>query len=110
MLISKENLDIRHKLAAYDKKIEDLHLEFYKYYQGQEKKMPPWEDFDRELINFSRRKIGDLELSKNLDRILYKYQNRKKIWMTWAEEVRHVKKKGPEENEEKVNPEQLSVP
>ena len=102
MLISRDNLEIRHKLTAYDKKIETLHLEFYKYYHGQEKKMPLWEDFDRELIDFSRRKISDLELSKNLDRILYKYQNRKKIWMTWAEELRHVPNKKESSEEEPI--------
>ncbi|MFC1891018.1 hypothetical protein ACFLZT_01330 [Thermodesulfobacteriota bacterium] len=72
--------------------------------------MPGWENFDRELLDFSRRKIGDLELSKNLDRILYKYQNRKKIWMTWAEEIRHVPKQKEPAKEETAQTEDLSAP
>jgi hypothetical protein len=41
---------------------------------------------ERELLGFSRRKIYDLELAKQLDRIMFKFQTRKKIWIRWAEE------------------------
>jgi hypothetical protein len=93
MLLSPQNLEIRNQLSAFDKKIEDMHLAFYKYYNGEDFRMPDLEGLERELFIFSRRKIIDMELSGNLDRILFKFQNRKKIWLGWIEETRHTKKK-----------------
>jgi hypothetical protein len=48
--------------------------------------MPDWEKLERDLLVFSRRKLFDLELSKHLERVLYKFQTRKRIWLKWAEE------------------------
>ena len=90
MKISKENYDIRSKIMDFEKRTEEMHQDFYKYYNGLEPVMPNWEAFERELVLYSRRKILDLELSKNLDRVLYKFQNRKKIWLIWAEEIHHA--------------------
>ena len=70
-----------------------MHLEFYKYYTGEEHRLPDLQRFEREILMFSRKKIIDIELSKNLDRVLYKFQNRKKIWNSWLEETRHRGKK-----------------
>jgi len=92
MLLSKENYEIKNKLMEFEQKIEDMHQDFYRYYYGTEKKMPNWEAFERELLNYSRRKILDFELSRNFDRILYKFQNRKQIWLKWIEESHHVSK------------------
>jgi hypothetical protein len=92
MLITKENEEIRNKVLAFDKRIETMHQDFYKYYNGLEQKVPDWEGFERELIAYSRKKILDLELSKNLDRVLFKFQNRKKIWLGWLEESHHATK------------------
>ena len=89
MLVSDENLSIRKKIVEFDQKIEQMHQDFYKYYNSLEHKMPDWEGFEKELINYSRKKINDLQLSNNFDRILYKFQNRKKIWLTWVEELHH---------------------
>ena len=89
MLISKENLEIRNRILGFEKRIEEMHTDFYSYYNDLEQKMPDYEGFERELILYSRKKISDLELSKNLDRVLYKFQNRKKIWLAWVEEVHH---------------------
>lgn len=86
MLISKDNQAIRDKLLDFDRRIEDMHLNFQKYSQGIEPKRPDLEAMERELLGFSRRRIYDLELSKQLDRVLFKFQNRKKIWVRWAEE------------------------
>ena len=94
MQISKENLGIQRKIAEFEKRIEEMHQDFYKYYNGLEQRMPDWEGFERELVNYSRKKIYDPILSNNFDRILYKFQNRKKIWLTWAEELHHLSKKG----------------
>ncbi len=89
MLLSKENYEIRNKIMEFDQKIEDMHQDFYRYYYGVEKKMPNWEAFERELLVYSQRKILDFELSRNFDRILYKFQNRKQIWLKWIEESHH---------------------
>ena len=91
MLISKENLEIRNRINDFENRIEVMHQDFYKYYNDLEQKQPDWEGLEREMILFSRKKIYDMELSKNLDRVLLKFQNRKKIWLTWVEEVHHTK-------------------
>jgi len=89
MLISKENYEIRRKIFEFEKRTDDMHLDFYKFYHGAEQKAPDWEILEKEMINYARKKIHDLELSKNLDRVLYKFQNRKKIWLQWFEESHH---------------------
>jgi hypothetical protein len=86
MLISKDNQAIREKILDLDHRIEEMHLDFQKYSQGIESKRPDLEMMERELLSFSRRKIFDLELSKQLDRVMFKFQNRKSIWLRWAEE------------------------
>jgi hypothetical protein len=93
MRISKENYEIRSKIMDFEKRTDAMHQDFYKYYNGLEPKMPNWEGLERDLVNYSRKKILDLELSKNLDRVLYKFQTRKKIWLTWYEELQHRFKK-----------------
>jgi hypothetical protein len=85
MLRSKESLAVRDAILGFDKRIEDMHLAFQKYRAGEEHRMPDWERLEREILSFSRRKIVDLELSKQLERVMYKFQNRKKIWLNWAE-------------------------
>ena len=86
MLISKDNQAIRKKILDLDHRIEEMHLDFQKYSQGIEPKRPDLEFVEKELLSFSRRRIFDLELSKQLDRVLFKFQNRKRIWLKWAEE------------------------
>ena len=87
MSISQLNRELRDSLVEYDRRIEAMHLEFTKYRYEELQKMPDWEGFERELLVFSRRKILDLQLSKQLDRILFKFQTRKRIWLAWTEEV-----------------------
>ena len=89
MLISNENYEIKNKLLGFEKRIEEMHMDFYKYYNGLEPKIPDWESLERELIVYSRKNIIDLQLNKNRDRILHKFQNRKKIWKAWIEESHH---------------------
>jgi hypothetical protein len=86
MPISKDIQETRSKVLEFEKRIEEMHLDFQKYSQGLDPRKPDYERLERELLFFSRRKIFDLELSKQLDRILYKFQNRKRIWLRWAEE------------------------
>ena len=67
-----------------------MHVEFQKYRYGQESRMPNWQQLEEDLLSFSRRKIYEVVISKNLDRLLYKFQNRKKLWLGWAEEAQGI--------------------
>jgi hypothetical protein len=94
MLISKENQAIRDTVLGFDRQIEEMHLGFQRYRAGDDPKMPQWEALEREILFFSRKKITDLELHKQLDRVLYKFQNRKKIWLRWVEEFQKAGEPG----------------
>ena len=85
-MISEENQKARNRILGFEKMIEEMHLDFQKYQRGLETKRPDWERLEKDLLLFSRKRVYDLELSKQLDRILYKFQNRKKIWLKWMEE------------------------
>ena len=87
MLTTHGNLEKRNAIFALEKRIEDMHGEFHKFRHGQLGRVPNWERLERDLISFSAKKIQDLELAKHLDRVLYKFQNRKRIWLRWIEEV-----------------------
>jgi hypothetical protein len=69
-----------------------MHLGFQKYTKGIEARMPDWERFQQDLLQFSKRKIYDLVLSKQLERVLYKFQNRKIIWLRSIDEFQHARK------------------
>jgi hypothetical protein len=86
MSISKENLEIKNKIFDLEKRIENMHLDFQKYCQGTETRMPGWEQLQTELLQFSKRKIFDMVLAKQLERVLYKFQSRKTIWLKWVEQ------------------------
>ncbi len=92
MLISKENRKIRDAILGFERRIEDMHLEFQRYRVGDAERMPAWERLEREILSFSRRKLFDLELGNHLDRVMHKFQNRKKIWLRWAEEYQQSPK------------------
>ena len=87
MLISKENLKIRNVIEDFEKRIEDMHLEFDKYRCWEIQKMPEWENLEKDLFIYSKKKIFDLELTRQLDRVTHKFQNRKRIWLRWVEEM-----------------------
>ena len=87
-MFSEKNSGTRNVIFDFEQRIDQMHDDFNKYlHDGVIQKLPEWEHLERDLLIFSRRKIFDLELSKQLDRIMYKFQNRKKIWLKWAEEV-----------------------
>ncbi len=90
MLISKENRRLRDTILGFERRIEEMHLEFQKYRRGDAGKMPEWERLEGEILAFSRRKVFDLELRNHLDRVMHKFQNRKKIWLRWAEEYQQT--------------------
>ncbi|MBW2063422.1 MAG: hypothetical protein JRJ03_00680 [Deltaproteobacteria bacterium] len=87
MIISEEKLELLNTISDFDRRIEKMHLDFQKYHSGVENRMPDWEALERDLLAFSRRKIYEIELSNRLDRVLHKFQNRKRIWLSWVEEV-----------------------
>ena len=86
MAVADEKLEMIRVISAFESRIEEMHLKFQKYRIGQEATMPDWQRLEEELLTFSRRKIYEVVISKNLDRLLYKFQNRKKLWLNWAEE------------------------
>ena len=43
MLISKEIQETRSKILDFEKRIEEMHLDFQKYCQGIEPRMPDYE-------------------------------------------------------------------
>jgi len=94
MLLSNENIEIKNRIYDFEQRIDKMHLEFYKYYVGEKHRMPDLQRFERDILLFSRKKIIDIELSKNLDRVLFKFQNRKRIWGRWLEEMQHKPQKG----------------
>ena len=87
MQVSKKNLEIRNTLSDFNRRVDEMHNEFSRFLHGETQKMPECERLEKELVIYSRRKIFDLELSSQLDGILHKFQNRKKIWFRWVEEV-----------------------
>jgi hypothetical protein len=83
MLLSEEKLKIRNTIVDFEQQVDDMHAEFHKYFHGETKKRPDWEKLERGLADFSRKKLVDFQLSAQLDRVLFKFQNRKKIWLGW---------------------------
>jgi hypothetical protein len=62
-----------------------MHAQFHKYHTQETKIRPDWARLESRLRDFSGRKIFDIQLSGQRDRVLYKFQNRKKIWLSWIE-------------------------
>lgn len=87
MLLTKEKQEIKDAISGFDRRIEEMHLAFQKYYGGEDNILPEWDRLERDILVFSRKKIVDLELSKQLDRVMYKFQNRKRIWLNWVDEA-----------------------
>ena len=90
---SEESLKIRNTIFEFEQRIDEMQLEFQKYRQGELERVPNWEKLERELMMYSRRKILDYEISNQLDRVMFKFQNRKKIWLRWIEEFHHISRK-----------------
>jgi hypothetical protein len=85
MGILSDQTKYREAIAHFDKQIDRMHADFDKYRRGETHRMPDWQRLERDLIFFSRRKASSLELSNQLDRVLYKFQIRKRVWLQWAE-------------------------
>jgi hypothetical protein len=81
--VSDERSEILRALSLFEKRIDDMHVEFQKYHHGEGNRTPDWYKLEEDLLNFSRRTFYEVVISKNLDRLLYKFQNRKKLWLSW---------------------------
>ncbi len=86
-LISEESRRQRDAIQTFEKRIEDMHQEFIRFRHGETTLLPDWEGLERELLAFSRRRIKETGLATQMDRILFKFQNRKKIWLKWVDEA-----------------------
>lgn len=86
-LISEENRRQRDAIQTFEKRIEAMHLEFIRFRHGETTLLPDWEGLERELLAFSRRRFKETGLATQLDRILFKFQNRKRIWLKWVGET-----------------------
>lgn len=86
MAISEEKTEMFDTIAKFDLRIEEMHQGFLKYQMGEADRMPDWESLEGEIVQYSQRKIFEMEISNRLTQVLYKFQNRKKIWLKWVEE------------------------
>jgi len=89
MGIFNDQAQYREAILLFDRQIDRMHVEFDRFRRGEIHRMPDWQRLERDLLSFSRRKPSSLELSNHLDRILYKFQARKRIWRRWVELDRH---------------------
>lgn len=78
---------IKELLSQFESRVDQMHRDFSRYHQGYVRRLPHWEGLERELVRFSSRRMPEVELRVRLDRILYKFQNRKQIWLRWAREI-----------------------
>jgi hypothetical protein len=85
MILSEEKQKISDAILDFDRQIDQMHVQFHKYHTEETKIRPDWQRLENKLRHFSRKKFFDLQLSSQLDRILYKFQTRKKIWLSWIE-------------------------
>jgi hypothetical protein len=85
MSLSEEKQKILDTITDLDTQIDQMHAQFHKYHTRETKVRPDWKRLESRLRGFSGKKIFDIQLSGQLDRVLYKFQNRKKIWLSWIE-------------------------
>lgn len=85
MVLSEQKQKILDTIVDFDNQIDQMHAQFHKYYTKETKIRPDWSRLENKLRDFSAQKIFDIQISGQLDRILYKFQNRKKIWLSWVE-------------------------
>lgn len=84
---SHENTETRDRIVGFERRIDEMHVEFLNYRNGELLRMPEWQRLEGDLLAFSRRRIPDILLSSELDRVMYKFQNRKRIWLRWIQEL-----------------------
>ena len=84
---SQDQHRLRAAIAELDQRVEDMHQAFIRFHHGETYQVPDWERLERELLLFSRAPSGEVELATRMDRVLYKFQNRKQIWLKWIEQV-----------------------
>ncbi len=91
MALTSEQARLMEAILLFERRIDHMHAQFDKYRHGEIHVLPDWQRFERRLLAFSRRRPHSLELSNQLDRVLFKFQERKRVWLRWMEEF-HRKK------------------
>ena len=85
MALSEDKQKTIDTIVDLDNQIDRMHAQFHKYHTQETKIRPEWTRLESRLRDFSGQKIIDIQISGQLDRVLYKFQNRKKIWLSWIE-------------------------
>jgi hypothetical protein len=85
MPLSEEKQKILDTIVDLDNQIDQMHVQFHKYHTQETKIRPDLTRLESKLVGFTKQKIFDIQLSSQLERVLYKFQNRKKIWLSWVE-------------------------
>jgi hypothetical protein len=85
MVLSEEKQKLLDTIVDLDNQIDQMHVQFHKFHTQETKIRPDWTRLESKLRSFSRKKIFDIQLSGQLDRVLFKFQNRKRIWLSWIE-------------------------
>jgi hypothetical protein len=87
---TQEHERVGKSLNDFELRINKMHEDFTKFRRGDLLRMPDWERLERDLILFSRGHFVELRIRTMLDSLLFKFQNRKKIWLKWVEEVHQM--------------------
>ena len=85
MVFAEEKQKMLDTIDDFDNQIDQMHSQFHKYHTKETQIRPDWARLESKLRDFSAQKIFDIQISGQLDRVLYKFQNRKKIWLSWIE-------------------------
>ena len=85
MVLSEQKQKILDTIVDFDNQIDQMHAQFHKFHTKETKIRPDWARLENKLRGFSGQKVFDIQISGQLDRVLYKFQNRKKIWLSWIE-------------------------
>jgi len=91
MTLPAEQARLMDTILLFERRIDQMHVQFDKYRHGEIHLLPDWQRFETQLLAFSRRRPHSLELSNQLDRVLFKFQERKRVWLRWAEEFHREK-------------------
>jgi hypothetical protein len=91
MELPGEQTQLMDAILLLERMIDQMHAQFDNYRHGEIHVLPDWQRFERQLLFFSRRRPHSLELSNQLDRVLFKFQARKRVWLRWAEEFHQQK-------------------
>jgi hypothetical protein len=91
MALPDEQARLMDAILQFDRRIDEMHAQFDNYRHGEIHVLPDWQRFERQLLAFSRRRPHSPEVSNQLDRVLFKFQARKRVWLRWTKEFHQQK-------------------